>query len=262
MTRIFDALKKAEAARETASPALSPASVAPLSPAPRPVLHARAADAARTALPLLGAVELDEGGLREMSALRVGLEAALRDRSPRIVAFHGAQGGEGTSTVALQFAQSLARDPQLRPLLVDGHARRPAFTPEPGHRCAVLERRLISRSVEQGAVVTPNLFVVPVADELRRAGLIPPAALRQLLDVNAPGFDWVILDGAPVLEAPDAAALGAVADGVVMVVQSGRTKRPVLTRAAELLSKAGARVTGSVLNRRVLEIPEFIYRRI
>ena len=64
------------------------------------------------------------------------------------------------------------------------------------------------------------------------------------------------------LESPDASALGALADGVVLVVQAGRTKRPVLTRAADLLRKAGARVLGSVLNRRVLEIPEFIYRRI
>jgi len=262
MTRIFDALKKAEAAREPAPAPVAPPPAAATPPAARPMPHPRAGELARTALPLLGAVELDEGIQREMAALRVGLEAALRDRSPRIVAFHGAQGGEGASTVALQFAQSLARDGQLRPLVVDCHARRPAYSPEPGHRCALLERRLITGPPEQGAVVTANLFVVPVSDELRRAGLIQPATLRQLLDVNVPGFDWVILDGAPVLESPDAASLGAVADGVIMVVQAGRTKRPVLTRAADLLTKAGARVMGSVLNRRVHEIPEFIYRRI
>ena len=71
-----------------------------------------------------------------------------------------------------------------------------------------------------------------------------------------------MIDGPPVLESPDAATLGAVADGVVVVVQAGRTKRPVLTRSVDLLSRAGGRVLGIVLNRRRLEIPEFIYRRI
>ena len=47
-----------------------------------------------------------------------------------------------------------------------------------------------------------------------------------------------------------------------MVVQAGRTKRPVLSRSVDLLRKAGARVLGTVLNRRRLEIPGFIYRRI
>jgi Mrp family chromosome partitioning ATPase len=48
----------------------------------------------------------------------------------------------------------------------------------------------------------------------------------------------------------------------VLVIQVGRSKRPVLSRAADLLAKAGSRMLGSVLNRRVHEIPEFIYRRI
>src|SRR5205814_906524 len=39
-----------------------------------------------------------------------------------------AQGGEATTTVATQFAAALARDPSLRVLLVDAHARRPLLT--------------------------------------------------------------------------------------------------------------------------------------
>ena len=83
-----------------------------------------------------------------------------------------------------------------------------------------------------------------------------------MLDAARPRYDWIVIDGPPVLESPDAAMLAAVADGVVLVVQAGRTKRPVLTRSVDLLRKAGGRVLGIVLNRRRLEIPEFIYRRI
>jgi protein-tyrosine kinase len=235
---------------------------------PEPALAAPAPRApggtalARTAMPLLGALEIDEDVARQMASLRVSLDVVLGARSPRVVAFLGSQGGEGVTTVALQFAQVLARDPEARPLLVDCHAVRPAFEVDTARRCAVLDAQLLARPAESAAVVTPNLFVVPVSDESRHAGLVQTSILRQLLETNGPGFDWILLDAPPGLDSPDATALGAVADGVVLVLQAGRTKRPILARAADLLGKGGARTIGSVLNRRVLEIPEFIYRRI
>lgn len=264
MTRIFDALKKAEAAREAAAPAAGSVTPMPLpsanapgrSPAPRLL-----AESGRGPLPLLGGLELADDTMREMAALRVSLEAALRDRNPRVVMFLSPQGGEGTSTVALQFAQALARDPSVRPLIIDVNVRRPAYDQDAALRCAVVAGSVAPRGSEPLAVRS-NLFVVPSPEEVRRIGLYQPATLRQVMDTAAPGFDWVILDGPPVLESPDASALGALADGVVLLLQAGRSKRPVVTRAADLLRKAGARVLGSVLNRRVLEIPEFIYRRI
>jgi Mrp family chromosome partitioning ATPase len=265
MTRIFDALKKAEASRQ--GPAHAPAPVTPLPPPPS--AHGlgvrsigRPAEPWVAALPLRGAAPMPADVLREMMALRVSLEVTLRDRSPRIVMFTSPQGGEGTTTVAMQFAQLLARDGALRPLLVDVHVNRPAFTVEPGSRAVVAAAQLLDAPAGGETVPTENLLVAPVPEEHRRSGLYSTAALRQMLDQSAAGFDWIVLDGPPVLDSPDAVAIGAIADGVVLVVQAGRSKRPVLSRAADLLRKAGAHVLGSVLNRRVLEIPEFIYRRI
>ncbi len=254
MSRIFDAMKKAQASREAIPP------VTPLATAPNP--FARAAQPARPALPLIGAADVSEDVVRAMSALRVNIEGTLGERPSRTVLFLAPQGGEGTSTVALQFAQALARDRGARPLLIDCHARRPAYELQEGGRCVVLDPRLAPGGPEQAPVVASNLFVVPVADEVRQAGMMPATHLRDLLEAYGPGYDWVILDAPPVLDSPDAAALAAVADGLVLVLQAGRTKRPVMTRTAELLAKSGARLLGTVLNRRVLEIPDFIYRRI
>ena len=88
------------------------------------------------------------------------------------------------------------------------------------------------------------------------------APVRSLLATVSGQFDWVIVDGPPVLEAPEAVDLAPLVDGAVIVVRSGHTKRPVALRAADLLRKSGVRILGSVLNRRRLEIPDFIYRRI
>ncbi|MCC6349739.1 MAG: CpsD/CapB family tyrosine-protein kinase [Candidatus Eisenbacteria bacterium] len=264
MTRIFDALKKAEASRQ--APAHAPAVVNPL-PAAAPHVQglrvpSRGPEAQHAALPLLGGLPMSEEVVREMMSLRVTLDVTLRDRMPRIVMFTSPQGGEGTSTIALQFAQILGRDSGLRPLLVDTHVRRPAYEPDPSRRCAVLSPGLVEDAPDQAAVLAPNLLVVPVPEPQRANGIYQPAALRQLLEQLGSDFDWIVLDGPPVLESPDASAIGSIADGVVLVVQAGRSKRPVLSRAAELLRKSGSQVLGSVLNRRVHEIPEFIYRRI
>jgi hypothetical protein len=86
----------------------------------------------------------------------------------------------------------------------------------------------------------------------------PPLVSPQ---VRPRGAFYLAIDPS-VLYSAEAASLAAIADGVVVVVEAGRTKKPVLGRAVDLLRKAGARVIGSVLNRRQLEIPEFIYRRI
>lgn len=266
MTRIFDALRKAEAARPGGPP--QQASVTPIGQ-PHGAGGARSVPAppsrgpeSRVALPLVGSIELTPDTVREMTSLRVSLESALGDRTPHVVMFVSPQGGEGTSTVSLQFAQVLARDSAVRPLLIDAHVRRPVFDIDPTHRAALLDARLQQGLQAPASGPTVNLFVVPTSEELRRTGVFQPAEMRQVLDATTAGFDWVVIDGPPVLESPDAAPLSGVADAIILVVQAGRTKRPVLVRAAELLRKAGANVLGSILNRRVLEIPEFIYRRI
>lgn len=253
MTRIFDALRKVQTSREPAVPEPGPAPVAPVA-STRPRSAAPPAAAAGPAarplvLPPGVTAALPEDVVREMTTLRVGLEAALPERAPRIVMFASSQGGEGTSTVVMQFALTLAQDAELRTLLVDLHARRPAH---PGTPAA---------GGGEGTAIA-HLDVLPFADACVDAGFVVPTEARQAIETTGAGYDWVVVDGPPVLESPDSASLGAVADGVVLIVQAGRTKRPVVTRAVDLFRKAGGRVLGTVLNRRRLEIPGFIYRRI
>ena len=257
MTRIFDALRKAESSRPPL--AMSPASPAPPSRDSAGGWGRRAEEAAVVSLPLLGGVDLSEDAIRATSSLRVSLESALPDRAMRSVMFVSAQGGEGTSTVTLQFAEALAQG-GARVLVMDAHARRPAIYADESQRYAVLDPRVSSPAM--AGVMTPNLFAVPATEEAVRAGQVPPDVVRSVLQSANGAFEWVLLDGPPVVESPDAGSLAAQVDGVVLVLHAGRAKRPVVSRAVEMLRKSGGRVLGTVLNRRVHEIPGFIYRRI
>lgn len=288
MTRLFDALSKARSDHPARDPGAPPvqsatASVRPVQSATAFTPSLRSATASAPPVPMKvvapgverpaapddgarrrivafgGLAELPTDVVREMTGLRISLEAALTQRIPRTVMFIASQGGEGTSTVAAQFAQSLASDERLRVLLVDAHVRRPAYEPD-GSPTAAHPARATPRRQTPSDAPSPDLM--PFSEDSREAHTLTADSLRESLATVASRYDWVVIDGPPVLESPDAATLGAVADGVVVVVQAGRTKRPVLTRSVDLMNRAGGRVLGMVLNRRRLEIPEFIYRRI
>ena len=61
--------------------------------------------------------------------------------------------------------------------------------------------------------------------------------------------DLVLFDSPPTLVASDAAVLATQLDGVLMVVDTGATRRDVAARAVESLRQVGARVYGVVMNR-------------
>jgi len=271
MTRIFDALKKVQAAREPAlveSPAYHPPPVVPVhsppsplhvtpprpvAPAPAPDERPRSRAAAWEGIETVEVRELPDELVRELTTLRIGIEAAVEDGPVRAILFMASMGGEGTSTVAAEFAAMLANDHGVRALLVEAHARRPSLAARFG------VDGVGAPAKGEGA---GRLSVMPVSPEVERRGMFAPATLRDLIGAASGTWDWVIIDGPPVLEAPEATELAILASGVVVVVEAGSTKRHVVTRAVDLLRKAGARVLGSVLNRRRLEIPDFIYRRI
>ncbi|HEY2955032.1 MAG TPA: hypothetical protein VGK89_07275 [Candidatus Eisenbacteria bacterium] len=272
MTRIFDAFRKAQA---HANPgALKPPPPAAAPPPRMGTVIGRAMGAAQRAepaeapspalrgYPLVAGAALEDDVIQQMTSLRISIESALPEQARRVVMVQSSQRKEGATTVAHQLARALARDERQRVLLVDAHARHPGLEVDSASRTAFAARAAGRAPRAAEAAGAPNLVALPVSEEAHRTGILTAGALRDLIETAAMACDWIVVDGPPVLESPEAAALGALADGVVLVVQAGRTRRPVLARSAELLRKSGARVLGTVLNRRRLEIPGFIYRRI
>ena len=73
-------------------------------------------------------------------------------------------------------------------------------------------------------------------------------------------FDYVLIDTPPLSPYSDAAVLGSLADGAILVIGSSTTRREAARAAKESLDAAGVHVLGAVLNRRAYPIPEAIYR--
>jgi len=68
------------------------------------------------------------------------------------------------------------------------------------------------------------------------------AALRREADI-------VLFDSPPLLAVADASILAAKVDGTILVVDAGQTRAPALQRAAEAVSRTGAKAMGAILNK-------------
>jgi Mrp family chromosome partitioning ATPase len=73
--------------------------------------------------------------------------------------------------------------------------------------------------------------------------------VAQILSEHQDNYDVVLIDGGPLLISADAEYLARIADGTVVVTQSGRTKRAQLKRSAALLEKLHVPGVAVVLNR-------------
>ena len=81
------------------------------------------------------------------------------------------------------------------------------------------------------------------------AELLGSSRMHDLLDRLQEQADIVVLDSPPATMLADAAILSTFIDGVLLVIDSGRTRQDVAKRAVEALKQVNARLVGVLLNR-------------
>ena len=80
------------------------------------------------------------------------------------------------------------------------------------------------------------------------AELLISDRLRELITILRSNFDYVILDSPPLAFFTDGVLLSTVADGVILVAESGKSSRELLRQARRVLQDAGSTILGIVLN--------------
>jgi capsular exopolysaccharide synthesis family protein len=106
----------------------------------------------------------------------------------------------------------------------------------------------------------PNLWLLPAgAIPAHPAEILSSSSLKVLLESLQRGFDWVIVDSAPVMAVSDAALIANIVGVVLFVIGADVTKAPSAVNALEQLDVAGARFAGAVLNRVKLEKNPYYY---
>ncbi|WP_438434457.1 CpsD/CapB family tyrosine-protein kinase [Gorillibacterium sp. sgz500922] len=184
--------------------------------------------------------------------LRTNISFSSVDRAVQLILVNSALPGEGKSTTAANLAAAYAQAGK-KTLILDADLRRPAV-----HRVFQATNRpglsgVLSRQAELSEAIRPtgieNLDLIasgPVPPN--PAELLGSQRMRSLLEELRSEYEVIIVDTPPTLAVADAQLLASLADGVLLVLDSGRIKRDYVKKAKASLEHAGARILGVVLN--------------
>jgi protein-tyrosine kinase len=177
-------------------------------------------------------------GAEEFRTLRSRLYQ-IREKMPlKRLLITSALPKEGKSFVSANLAQVLVRQHGRRALVIDGDLRNPGMHRHFGvAQTPGLTEYLLGECDEFAALQRgpmENLFFMPAG---RVAGSAPEllsnGRLKLFLQRVAPLFDWIILDSSPVIPVSDATLVAGACDGILMVVRSNSTPSEMARRARE-----------------------------
>jgi len=209
---------------------------------------------------------LAEDAENKLLSLNRRIELLFDRPHGRIVDFVGAQPGGDSSKLVFEFAKLTARRLNRRVLLL---LAGPVRYPHPNGTSPWTERwdRIVT---ESGAIdeCIQRLGDLSVwYSQMSGALMDLPAILHDprfeiLLTSFRTRFDLILMDSPSLGESSSAVRLSSASDGVVLVVEAGKTRWQVIRNQVREIQVNRGTVLGVVLNKRKYPIPEFIYKRL
>ncbi|MEM7332422.1 MAG: CpsD/CapB family tyrosine-protein kinase [Chloroflexota bacterium] len=182
--------------------------------------------------------------------LRTNLSFYSLDNPIKTLVVTSAGADEGKSDTIANLAVTMAQGGR-KTILVDCDLRRPALHDifglkmEPGFTNMILED---GNDIPLQETAVDNLYLLS-------SGTLPPnpadllgsSKIDTIIATLQDKADIILFDAPPAIAVTDSAVLGAKADGVLLVISAGKTRRDHAERAKEIFEKAKVRVVGATL---------------
>jgi protein-tyrosine kinase len=284
MSRIHEALKKAEQERATAQTVVTDVAAIPQEPAPATAAWTSnmpepevEANSPQTVTPSSDFLRFDDlrascahptwhldpnvnvffnpnlssHGAEQFRTLRSRLYQLRGTQSLKTLLVTSAIPGEGKTFVTSNLAQAIVRQPDRRVLIIDADLRcsrlhLPLGAPTSPGLTDYLRGEADQMAVIQHGQEGNLCFIAGGSEVTDPSELLSNGRLRKLLDRVMPVFDWVIVDSPPCVPVADASILADMVDGVLLVVRAGSTPSTIAEKARQELQ--GSNVVGVVLN--------------
>lgn len=195
-------------------------------------------------------------------SLRTSLLLSTVGRPPQVILITSSIPSEGKTTVATNVAAALSQR-DVRVLLIDADLRRPTVHHRFGLSAktgltTVLANTTRLEDVLQKLPELPNLDILA-------SGPVPPfptemigsERMAQILHDAKDKYEHIVIDSPPILSVTDGVILARLSDAVALVMRHGGVSKHIVRRSRDLLLRAGAPLTGIILNAVDLSSPDY-----
>lgn len=183
--------------------------------------------------------------------LRTSLEYSSVDKKLKSLVITSSNPGEGKSTVSSNLAFILSQGGK-KVIVVDADLRKPTIHKKfkVDNREGLAEILIGKKNIsEVSKKIEENIYVITAGKKTPNpAEMVSSKAMEELIESLKKKYDYVIIDTPPVRNINDGVVLSAKADGVILVVRSGKTKSVDVVKGYKELEKVKANIVGSVLN--------------
>ncbi len=181
----------------------------------------------------------------------LGNSLFLNGGQSRVIMLTSTRAGEGKTTTAVALGHFLARTNHAI-LVVEADFCTPqvhkvlGVPPSPGLRDLLLGAAPLDAALRRDDA--SGVYALPAGTADREApDALPWSAIEPLLVQLRQRFDLIIIDGPPILQAPEAGLLSRVADATIFVVQWAKTDRRTVAAGLDQIAQSGGRAAGVLL---------------
>ena len=198
--------------------------------------------------------------------IRNSIQYASLDKPMKTIVVTSSMESEGKSSMSSNISITYSME-KKKVILVDLDLRRPT-----AHKFFKLSNNNgITNILSGGFSLDETIVHTDVSGlDLLTSGPIPPdpssliesQKLRDIVNKLKEMYDMVIIDTPPVMAVNDATVVGRIADGILLVIESGRATFSIVDHIKELFTKAGLNTIGIVLNKfKAYEAGYYYYNR-
>jgi len=183
--------------------------------------------------------------------MKLQAKAKQAEKPVRVIVVTSTTAEEGQEAVAANLAVVMAKT-GVKTLLLDCDFRTPVL-----HEVFQLPNRGLTDCLTTGAdyhefvqhVVEADLDIVTGGAAVANAGeLLSGRQMQELLQTVRGEYDYVFVNTPPVLASADAISVSSKADGVILVIASGKNEAKLINKAKVTLEQIGASLLGCILN--------------
>lgn len=183
--------------------------------------------------------------------MKLQAKAKQSEKPVRVIVVTSATAEEGQEAVAANLAVVMAKN-GVKTLLLDCDFRTPVL-----QEMFQLANRGLTDCLPTGEdyhefvqrVADTDLDIVTGGAAVTNAGeLLSGRPMQELLQAVRDEYDYVFVNTPPVLASADAISVSGKADGVILVIASGKNEAKLINKAKVTLEQAGASLLGCILN--------------